>query len=54
MDPVGNILGKGKRKCKHCGKVHKHAPFTDCHNPSQSLPDDLGSAYRSFGYEEDD
>jgi len=53
-DVVGNILGKGKRPCKYCGQVHTHCPFTDCHDPKQPIPDDLQSAYKSFGYEDND
>jgi len=43
-----------KRACKFCGQVHNHCPFTDCHDPSQPIPDDLQSAYQSFGYESGD
>ena len=35
-----------KRKCKYCGQVHKHCPFTNCHNPEEPLPDDLETAYK--------
>lgn len=34
-----------KRPCKYCGQIHKHCPFTDCHNPEESLPDSLESGY---------
>lgn len=37
---------KGKRACKFCGQVHLHCPFTDCHDPSEPLPDDLQEAYK--------
>jgi len=40
-----------KRKCKYCEKVHKHLPFTDCHNPDEPLPDSLEDGYNSFGFE---
>jgi len=49
MDPVNNILGK-KRKCKYCGKVHKHEPFIDCHNPNEPLPDSLEDGYKATGW----
>jgi len=52
MDPVGKILNK-KRPCKYCGKVHLHAPFTDCHPPDEPIPDSLEEGYRSLGYEDD-
>jgi len=40
-----------KRACKYCGQVHKYAPFTDCHNPEEPLPDSLEDGYRAMGYE---
>ena len=39
-----------KRACKYCGKVHKNAPFTDCHNPDEQLWDSLEDQYKSQGY----
>ena len=39
-----------KRKCKYCGQVHKHVPFTDCHDPSQPLPDSLEKGYKATGW----
>jgi len=53
MDVVNNILGNNKRikrKCKYCGEVHEHEPFTDCHNPSEPLPDSLEEGYRQTGW----
>ena len=40
-----------KRKCKYCGEVHWDVPFTDCHNPSEPLPDSLEEGYASYGFE---
>jgi len=44
---------KGKRGCKYCGKVHKHLPFTDCHNPSEPIPDSLEEGFKRTGYADD-
>jgi len=49
---MGDTKSKCKRACKNCGKVHIHAPFTDCYSEKEdgSLPDDLESYYkRKFG-----
>ena len=40
-----------KRKCKVCGKIHQHCPFTDCFDGSkEELPDNLEEYYKNkFG-----
>jgi len=53
MNVVDNILRNNKtkkRKCKYCGEVHQYAPFTDCHDPSQPIPDSLEDGYRQTGW----
>ena len=39
-----------KRKCRYCKRVHKHEPFTDCHNPEEPLPDSLEYGYKLLGF----
>ena len=53
MDIIKNIVGKSKkRRCRNCGKVHHHMPFTDCFSEEHDgpLPDSLEDYYeRNFG-----
>lgn len=50
VDDFGREVIDTKRKCKYCGEVHKYAPFIDCHNPSEPLPDSLEDGYKRLGY----
>jgi len=46
-----------KRKCKVCGEVHLHCPFTDCYSEEIDgpLPDDLQEYYKNkFGEDDED
>jgi len=40
------------QNCKYCGKNHRKEgmPFTDCHDPTEPLPDSLEDGFTSkFG-----